>query len=179
MAIQEVNIGLAANDGTGDDPRTGISKVNANFTDTTNMAALLAQTSPTDPTAGRGLTTDSTHTTAGVLYTGGNLNPNVFGGLAASDFIGHGYAVSTTAAFFFLPISGLSKPLSSTIVGTFKVANATTTVTTGITSLDMSLSGNSSNKLAAILVTNLTGLVADQNTVLSSDSVSGKITVNF
>ena len=55
MAIQEVNVGTIANDGTGDDPRTGISKVNSNFTDTTNMASKLAQTSTTDATTDRGL----------------------------------------------------------------------------------------------------------------------------
>lgn len=55
MAIQEVNVGTIANDGTGDDPRTGISKVNSNFTDTTNMASKLAQTSNVDATADRGL----------------------------------------------------------------------------------------------------------------------------
>lgn len=58
MAIQEVNVGTIPNDGTGDDPRTGISKVNSNFTDTTNMAAQLAQTSTTDTTTLRGVTTD-------------------------------------------------------------------------------------------------------------------------
>ena len=31
MALQQVNVGAIPNDGTGDDPRTGISKVNANM----------------------------------------------------------------------------------------------------------------------------------------------------
>lgn len=71
MAIQEVNVGTIANDGTGDDPRTGISKVNSNFTDTTNMASKLAQTSNVDTTVGRGLLVGSfgLGSTAGITYT--------------------------------------------------------------------------------------------------------------
>lgn len=53
MAIQTVGIGAAPNDNTGDTPRTGIAKLNANFTDPTNAASRLVQTSPTDATAGR------------------------------------------------------------------------------------------------------------------------------
>lgn len=44
MAIQEVNIGTIANDGTGDDPRTGMGKVNSNFTDPNNAASKLVGT---------------------------------------------------------------------------------------------------------------------------------------
>ena len=51
MTLQTVNIGTTANDGNGDDPRTGISKINNNFTDTANAASRLVQTSPTDTTA--------------------------------------------------------------------------------------------------------------------------------
>lgn len=56
MAIQTVGIGAAPNDNTGDTPRTGIAKLNANFTDTTNAASRLVQTSATDATAGRVMT---------------------------------------------------------------------------------------------------------------------------
>lgn len=41
------------------------------------MATVEKQTSPTDATAGRGLTTDSTHTAAGVIYTGVNYQPEI------------------------------------------------------------------------------------------------------
>lgn len=53
MALQQVNVGTIPNDGTGDDPRTGISKVNSNFSDNTNAAAALVQTSILDNTVGR------------------------------------------------------------------------------------------------------------------------------
>jgi hypothetical protein len=44
MAIQTVAIGTAANDGLGDNPRTGITKVNSNFTDPANAASKLVGT---------------------------------------------------------------------------------------------------------------------------------------
>ena len=39
MAIQTINIGTTANDGTGDDPRTAGSKINDNFTNSTHAAS--------------------------------------------------------------------------------------------------------------------------------------------
>ena len=36
MAIQTINIGQVANDGTGDDPREAFVKVNNNFTELSN-----------------------------------------------------------------------------------------------------------------------------------------------
>tara|TARA_R110000772_G_scaffold43692_3_gene100697 strand:- start:5206 stop:6369 length:1164 start_codon:yes stop_codon:yes gene_type:complete len=44
MAIQTVAIGTVANDGLGDNPRTGITKVNSNFTDPANAASKLVGT---------------------------------------------------------------------------------------------------------------------------------------
>lgn len=45
------------------------------------MAYVDAQASPTDATAGRGLTTDTTHVAAGALYTEANYQPNAAQGL--------------------------------------------------------------------------------------------------
>jgi len=53
MAINTIGVGTTAEDNTGDTPRTGIMKHNANFTDPANAAARLMQTSPTDTAAGR------------------------------------------------------------------------------------------------------------------------------
>ena len=39
MAIQTVKTGVAVNDGTGDDARTAFTKINQNFTDSTNAAS--------------------------------------------------------------------------------------------------------------------------------------------
>lgn len=44
MAIQTVNTGAAVNDGTGDDARTAFTKINSNFTDSTNTASKLLGT---------------------------------------------------------------------------------------------------------------------------------------
>ena len=44
MAIQTVKTGAAVNDGTGDDARTAFTKINQNFTDSTNAASRLVGT---------------------------------------------------------------------------------------------------------------------------------------
>lgn len=58
MAINTPDISTP-NDGQGTDLRASFEIINANFTDSANMASRLAQTSPADATAGRGLLTDS------------------------------------------------------------------------------------------------------------------------
>lgn len=75
MAIQTIDTGVDVG------LKVGADKYNANFTDSTNMASKLAQTSPADATADRGLTTETTHLTAGVLYTGANYQPDVSQGV--------------------------------------------------------------------------------------------------
>ena len=256
MAISLVNIGTIPNDGTGDDPRTGISKVNDNFSDTTNAASKLVQTSPTDTTADRlmavgafgggllanaidTLTTDAdwekpsgSHSFIGnsstgvpftgfffatwgcradssdgytvklidkndgveyvatmaaggapiasdwsVVYTGLNLNPNVFGGESDIDYILIGFAESSTTAGFFATISGLTEPSSITRVGTFDIVNAVgTQLFTGIIP---ALSGRSANKMLYMTVSSLSGLTAGEPLRLLCNSDASKITVNF
>ncbi len=58
MTIQTVGIGAAPNDNTGDTPRSGIAKLNANFTDTANAASKLVQTSNADTTSGKVMLSD-------------------------------------------------------------------------------------------------------------------------
>lgn len=55
--------------------KTGADKYNANFTDSANMASRLAQTSPSDTTAGRGLTTDALGDNGGPIFTVANYQP--------------------------------------------------------------------------------------------------------
>lgn len=128
MAIQTIGIGTAPNDNTGDTPRTGITKLNANFTDTTNAASRLVQTSPSDATAGRVLTTDSTHTAAGVLYTGANFEPSVLGGLGVMRImknvsgatIGSGATVAASALeYAYFSGTTISSTTTAPSVGTF------------------------------------------------------------
>jgi len=59
MAINEVDTGSAPNDGTGDSLRTAYTKINNNFTDPANSASKLVQSSPTDSTPDRAVTTDA------------------------------------------------------------------------------------------------------------------------
>lgn len=46
MAIQNINVGTVANDGTGDDLRTAFGKLNDNFSDSENAASKLVATTP-------------------------------------------------------------------------------------------------------------------------------------
>ena len=48
MAIQTINIGNIANDGTGDDLREAFIKVNNNFTELNNNCLLYTSPSPRD-----------------------------------------------------------------------------------------------------------------------------------
>lgn len=57
MAITTINVGAAANDGTGDTPRAAGQKINTNFTDSTNAASKLVVSNSTDTTADRVVTT--------------------------------------------------------------------------------------------------------------------------
>jgi hypothetical protein len=254
MAIQTLNIGTTPNDGTGDTLRTGGDKINDNFTDATNAASKLVQTSLTDETADRVMTvgafglgasgqsrvrpTDCDAVTATGLYvlggtatnkppsfgvesfklfhsdwdstayatqqamsvisnkfairtlnnnvwtdwtevfTEANLNPNVFGGTGGSTVIGLGHAQTSSVLRVSLPISGATNPSSITIVDGFDIQTVTlSTVETNITSI--TLSSGSSNKIAWLSITGLTGLTAGEPYYLRTNAATSKITVNF
>jgi len=57
MAITQINVGAAANDGTGDTLRSAGVKINGNFSDSTNAASKAVVSSATDVIADRVLTT--------------------------------------------------------------------------------------------------------------------------
>ena len=80
MAIQNINIGTAPNSGNGETLRSAFDKVNDNFTDNNNAASRLIQTSPTDTTSGRVLTTDTDIVEAGGLGTAAKANVVTDGG---------------------------------------------------------------------------------------------------
>ena len=112
-----------------------------------------------------------------VNYTGANLNPNVFEGNAANDYIAAGFAESATVAVFTLPLLNLVAPASITTVGTFNVAD--TSGANAATSVTPVLSSASSFTLGRLIVSGLTGLVAGDKLILKSSSASSKITVNI
>ena len=155
MALQAVNVGAIPNDGTGDDPRTGISKVNANM-------VLLEATGVNG---------------ADQVFTEANLNTNVFGGLQSLDTLGIGFAQTATDAVFTLPISSLTAPVSVSLVSTLGILSTSfSSLEAGITSV--TLSSRSSNKVALLLIT-ATGLTAGDTIQLTGETATSKITVNF
>lgn len=157
MALQPVNLGTIPNDGTGDDPRAGISKVNANM-------VLLEATGVNG--------TDN-------VFNVTNLNVAEFkGGDVINDTIALGHAVSTTEVRFFLPISHFSDPVSITSVSTFIVTDMAGNIVIASVSSPQLLS-ISSNKLVAIRFTGQAGLTVDKPYTLVTGTNASEITVNF
>lgn len=109
-------------------------------------------------------------------YHSGNVNLNEFGGIATNDDIIRGFATSSTTAAFYAPLSSVTAPASITVTGTFSVLNATTTLSTGVSSF--SLAGSSSNKLA-VITCSISGATAGEVITLRTSTSSSKITVNF
>jgi len=176
MTIQTIGIGAAPNDGTGDPLRTAFDKVNDNFSDSANAASKLVQTAPADITAGRVVTTDALSDNGGPLLTEGTVNLNVFGGLATGDVIATGYANSATSVVISMPISLVSEPASITVVSTFGIFDASSTVVTA--GLVPSINALSSQKIAVLVFTGLTGLTQGEVVTVRTDDATSKITVN-
>lgn len=59
MAIQNINVGTVANDGTGDDLRTAFGKLNSNFSTSENAASKLVATTPQAIAATAGVIPDA------------------------------------------------------------------------------------------------------------------------
>lgn len=116
-------------------------------------------------------------TDAKELYHSGNLNPNVFGGVALGDYVSVGEALSATVAAFFLPVSLLNAPSSITVLNTFTAENAGggTVYGSGLTPVINAASGN---KIAYITVSGLSGLVVKDPVYLRQENASSTITVN-
>jgi len=115
------------------------------------------------------------------VYTGSNLNPNEFGGLASGDVIAIGYAESATIAVFNLPISSTTAPSSVTITGTFEIRAGAgfTARATGISSGSFVTPATTSNKYFVLGITGLSGLTIGETLLLRTESASSKITVNL
>lgn len=116
-----------------------------------------------------------------ICYTEDNLNVNVFGGDApASSVIASGFANSTTGVILELHTDSKTAPVSITVDGSFLVRTPSGfVVQTGVTSGNIGLSGLSSNKLALIDVTGMSGLTINSPYYLRKESSGSKITVNY
>jgi hypothetical protein len=112
-------------------------------------------------------------------FTSNNLNPNVFGGLNATDTLATGFAENTTTVSLLLPISSLTAPSSITVVGSFSLIDSEyNTLNANVTSFNLSV--RSSNKVVLIGgVSGLSGLTKSEIVQLISNTSASKITVNF
>ena len=113
------------------------------------------------------------------VYTGANLNPNVFGG---SGFVATGWAFSGTVARFLLPTHGTSDASSITLGGgTFDVLAGSTAITGGIntTAIALGSSGSNTPMGTVIQVSGLSGMVSGDFLQLYGDASNSQITVNF
>ena len=116
------------------------------------------------------------------VYTGANLNPNVFDGATINDILCHGFAVSATTARLFLPISSFTVPISITINSTIDIRDAGFSIVGGGSTLgpaNITIEGLSSYKLCSLSVTGLSGLTIGEPIVAAKDTADSKITVNF
>lgn len=110
-------------------------------------------------------------------YTSGNLNPNVFGGVAAGNYVAVGEALSSSVAAFYLPISMTDDSSSITVVSTFTAENAGggTVYGSGLVPVHNTAG---SNKLAYITVSGLSGLTVKDPVYLRQETNTSQITVN-
>jgi hypothetical protein len=109
------------------------------------------------------------------VYTGANLNPNVFGGIATNRIVAIGYAHNTSTAYFTLPTLSVSEATSITVNNTFAVYKENSVLVSSATTptLVASSKGNT-----VIQVSGLTMTQGD-NLTLRTEGASATITVNF
>lgn len=116
------------------------------------------------------------------VYHSGNTNFNEFGGNGVDDRIAKGICRGATTAFIELPLNSLTPATGFSAQGTFRLVNyaGTTTLVSGISSSDFSLTNTKpSNKLFTLLVTVSGGLTGAETVFLETETASAKITVNF
>lgn len=159
--------------------KAGADILNLNFTDTTNAAAVLVQTSATDATAGRALITDKAGAATSPLFNSNNLNIYEFEGNTSDLLTQGGFARTATTANIYLPASSFSDPVSITVTGSFTVDTYDFTSRGTITSTEMTLQGISTGRLTRIDITGLSGAVAGEDLILRSAAAGSKITVNY
>lgn len=170
MTIEQIGIGAAPGDNTGDGLRTAMGKVNNNFSNSSHAASKLVGTA-----TGRVLLSESAGLDNGETnWTSGNLNPNEFGGIGANQVVSIGYAATTTTATFPLHVSNLSAG-SITVTSTFLVTDESgATLASGV----IPALAISSNKVIIITVVGLIGLSEKDPLSLRTETASSKIKVN-
>ena len=131
MAIQQVNLGTYANDGTGDDLRTAFTKVNSNFAELDNLT----------------------------IVGGTNLGAGspVFASVVADSGTGSKLSFRSLVAGTNIAISNDSTTITVTTTGTI-TANLTGNVTGNVTG---NLTGNVTGNVTGNLTGNVTGQVSD------------------
>lgn len=108
-----------------------------------------------------------------------NTNFTKFGGIQADDYIGFGFARTSTLAVLRLPINFTSQVNSITVNGTFSLRNGgNVLMASGIGAGSITLAGNSSQRWAILLVTVPSGLTIDENLYLIQETAGSYIEVN-
>jgi hypothetical protein len=148
MAIQQVNLGTYANDGTGDDLRTAFTKVNSNFSELDNLT----------------------------IVGGTNLGAGspVFATVVADAGTGSKLSFRSLVAGTNIAVTNNSDTITFTTTGTI-TANLTGNVTGNVTG---NLTGNVTGNVTGNLTGNVTGQVSDiTNHPLSALSDVSNLTV--
>ena len=113
-----------------------------------------------------------------VNYTGGNLNPNVFGGNVSGDIVGSGIFSTNGLLNCFLKLVSKTNPVSITVVGTFAIYDDTGVLRSTISTPTLSL--DSSNKEALLLFGGAGGVnIRTETYTVRAVTAASKITVNF
>lgn len=135
-----------------------------------------ASTKDTGTATGQIPTADQLNMVGETNYTTGNLNIDTFGDLSANDDIARGNATSPTTATFYLPLNSFSAPSGISVTGTFSILNATSIITTGVSSITY---GNTSNNKMLVVSCAITGGTTGENLTLRTESSTSKIVANF
>jgi hypothetical protein len=107
-------------------------------------------------------------------FTSNNLNSNVFFASGTNDIIVQGYAQNSTTAIFLFPTT--QSGLSITQAGAFSVKTSGLVVYGSAVTLSVSTLGSS--KTMVVFAT-ISGATSGQNLILTADSASSSITVNY
>ncbi len=114
------------------------------------------------------------------VYTGANLNPNVFGSGVAGKVLAKGTMNQATRAFVDGGLVSTTNPVSITVIGTFQLRRADDSILkSGIPSTDILLNTVSSQKLAVLIVNNIVGGAIGEPVQLRASDSTSKIKVNF
>jgi hypothetical protein len=107
-----------------------------------------------------------------------NLNLNTYSSGATNDRVALGVAISSTACFFLLPISGFVPPTGITVTGGFNVTTIGGSIVGGGSSTTPVDGGGSSNKMQHIQVSGL-AVTAGNMYYLRAASAASVIEVNY